>query len=127
MTNDWGAMSVSFWLALLIGFGLVALGINGLIQPKAAAQSFGLPLHSPSDGYVVRVKADRDLVTGLAVMIFALLRMKETLGIYLAVGSLMPLFDGILVLAGGGRVRDCWQHFITVAFLLLVAAILFRN
>lgn len=126
MTNYWGTKSVSYWLVLLIGFGLVALGINGFIQPEVAARAFGLPLHSPADGFFVRVKADRDLVTGVVVIVFALLRMKKTLSIYLSVGAAMPLFDGILVLTGGGRIQDCWQHFITMAFLLLVSVILFR-
>jgi hypothetical protein len=124
----WGPKSTSFWLAFVIGLGLIALGVNGLLKPEAASRAFGLAVVNPLDAGFVRVKADRDLVTGLAVILFALLRMRKALSVFLCVGAAMPLIDGILVLTQhGGRLQDCWQHFITMVFVLFVSYVLYRN
>jgi hypothetical protein len=86
MVIYWGPKSISLWLAFLIGLGLIALGVNGLLQPVAASRAFGLAVVNPLDAGFVRVKADRDLVTGLAVILFALLRMRKALSVFLYVG-----------------------------------------
>src|SRR5690625_6455386 len=66
---SWGKLSISYWLALLVGLALIGLGVNGLIQPSVAAEAFGLPLSSSLDSVYVRVKAGRDLIVGAAAII----------------------------------------------------------
>lgn len=127
MEAYWGPKSVTFWLACLIGLAMIGLAINGFIQPGPASQAFGLGVVNPLDGAFVRVKADRDLAVGFAIIIFAAMRMKKALSVFLYVGTAMPLIDGILVLTQGGRVQDSWQHFITALFVLLVAYFLQRS
>ncbi|MFS0724930.1 DUF4267 domain-containing protein [Paenibacillus sp. 1P07SE] len=118
----WGPRSLSFWLTVLCALGLIALGINGFIQPQAASKAFGLEIVSSQDSGFVRVKATRDLAVGLAIVVFLLCRMPKALLAFAFVSATIPLLDGIWVLTQyGGEVKDSWQHFITALFVLCVA------
>lgn len=125
---SWGKLSISYWLALLVGLALIGLGVNGLIQPSVAAEAFGLPLSSSLDSGYVRVKAGRDLIVDAAAIIFVFLKMKKPFSIFCYVGAGMPLIDGILVLTQhGGQWIYSLQHFITALFILFVAYLVGRT
>lgn len=126
--KQWGIKSVTYWLGLLSALGLIALGVNGLIQPMAASNAFGLGIVHPQDAGYVRVKAVRDLVLGLTIGVFLLLKWKQALMMLALTSAIIPMLDGILVLTQpGGEFSYSWQHFITMAFVLLVAFLLWRE
>lgn len=126
--HDWGLRSLTYWLALLFSIGLITLGVNGLIQPEAASRAFGLSIVDSADSGFVMAKATRDLVLGLTIATFVLVKMKKTLMLLALVSSIIPIVDGILVLTQyGGEVRDCWQHFITAIIVLMTAYLLWRE
>ncbi|WP_096189679.1 DUF4267 domain-containing protein [Evansella halocellulosilytica] len=122
--QGWGGRSFTYWLSLLFSIGLIALGVNGLVQPEAASRAFGLGIVASQDSGMVMAKALRDLVLGLTIGLFVWLKMKKTLMLLACVSAVIPIGDGILVLTQyGGETQDSWQHFIT-AFLVLMAAFL---
>jgi hypothetical protein len=61
-------------VALVLALAIVAIGITYLVSPMTATRSFGLPL--PEDGthiaWWLRLKAVRDIVAGLAVILTAI-------------------------------------------------------
>lgn len=124
--RSWGVKSLTYWLALLFSIGLIALGVNGLIQPEAASRAFGLGIVDSADSGFVMAKSTRDLVLGLTIAIFVVVKMKKTLMLLALISSIIPIVDGILVLTQyGGELKDSWQHFIT-AILVLMTAFLLR-
>ncbi|GIP33602.1 DUF4267 domain-containing protein [Paenibacillus sp. J2TS4] len=124
----WGPKSLSFWLIILCACGLMGLGINGFIQPVAASRAFGLEILNPLDSGYVRVKATRDLVLGISIIVFVFMRIKKVLIAFSLVSAIIPFIDGILVLTQyGGEVKDSWQHFITMLGVLLLAFLLWRE
>lgn len=126
--TNWGPRTLTYWLALLCALGLVALGVNGLIQPEAASRAFGLGIVDPLDSGFVRVKATRDLVLGLTIALFFILKMKQSLMYLALVSALIPFIDGILVLTQyGGQAVDSLQHFITAIIVLAIAFLLWRE
>lgn len=126
--QSWGRNSLTFWLTLLCSLGLIALGVNGLIQPQAASRAFGLEIVNPLDSGYVRVKATRDLVLGLTIAVFWFLKWKKTLVVLAFTSALIPMIDGVLVLTQyGGQVKDSWQHFITMIVVLGLGFLLRRE
>lgn len=124
----WGPKSLSFWLTIVCAFGLIGLGINGFIQPVAASRAFGLEILNPLDSGFVRVKATRDLVFGISIIVFVFMRIKRVLVAFSLVSAIIPLIDGILVLTQyGGEVQDSWQHFITMIVVLFIAFLLWKE
>jgi hypothetical protein len=96
--KEWNYKSPTYWLVAGAGAFITGLGINGMLRPGPAAHSFGLPNQDPQDYGYVRVKADRDLFTGIVVFALLTLRHKAALQVLILLSSLQPLIDGLLVL-----------------------------
>ncbi|GAA0359772.1 DUF4267 domain-containing protein [Bacillus horti] len=126
--KKWGPKSLSFWLIMVCAFGLIALGINGFIQPLAASRAFGLEIVSPLDSGYVRAKAARDLVLGISIIVLVFMRIKKVLIAFSLVSAIIPFIDGILVLTQyGGELKDSWQHFITMLGVLFISFLLWKE
>jgi hypothetical protein len=127
-SNVWGPQSISYWLVAIISLGLLTLGINGFIQPEAAIHSFGIPIYHHLDVAIVRIKADRDLITGLVAGVFLVLRMKKALIVYMLVATGMPIIDAFLVLTNQAADKiNAWPHLVTIIYVLFVCVVLNRE
>jgi hypothetical protein len=125
--KNWGYRSITYWLSWIFAIGLIALGINGLIQPNPASKAFGLGItESASSGFVM-VKAVRDLALGLTIALFAFVKMKKSLMMLAFVSSFIPFMDGILVITQKGEAIYSLQHFITAFAVLITAFLLWRE
>jgi hypothetical protein len=117
-------------VALLVALAIIAIGILYLLRPRAAAQSFGLPL--PEDGaniaWWLRLKGVRDVVAGLIVLAAIMWGGPRIVGIALLIEALIPLGDMSLILAARGATgRAFGIHGLTAALMILAAIPLIRG
>jgi hypothetical protein len=124
--NVWGFKSISFWLASLIAIGIIYIGINGILHPADAAAGFGVPLHNASDLAFVRVKAVRDIVSGLVSIAFLLLRKRREFSILFLVFALIPIGDFLVVLfTGDHQLLHLAIHSGTALYMIIVGSWLY--
>jgi len=122
----WGFGSVSFWLALVVALGIIYIGLNGMLHPEAAAAGFGIPLHHADDFAFVRIKAVRDIVSGLLVIAFLLLKKLRELSILFLILTLIPIGDFLLVLlTGDHQIMHLSIHGGTAIYMLIVGSLLY--
>lgn len=82
---------------LLVAF-LLLLAVRGLWVPVDAASGFGIPLADSLDAFYLRVKADRDLGSALAVGALLWLGERRALGALVLALTIEPIFDaGLLI------------------------------
>ena len=115
----------SVGVALLVALGIIALGALYLLNPRAATQSFGLPL--PEEGaniaWWLRLKGVRDIASGLVVLALIAWGGPRLVGIVLLIEAIIPVGDMSLILAAKGSTqRALGIHGLTAA-LMIVAAI----
>jgi hypothetical protein len=114
----------SIAVALLAAVGIIAIGIMYLLNPRAATQSFGLPLPEKGENITwwLRLKGVRDIVSGLIVLAAMAWGGARMLGIALLIEALIPLSDMSLILAArGSPSRAFGIHGLTAALMILAA------
>jgi hypothetical protein len=124
--NAWGFRSISFWLASLIAIGIIYIGINGMLHPADAVAGFGITLHNSNDFAFVRVKAVRDIVSGLVSIPFLLLRKRREFSILFLIFALIPIGDFLLVLfTGDHQLLHLAIHGGTALYMIVVGSLLY--
>jgi len=111
-------------VALVAAIGIIIIGVMYLSNPRAATQSFGLPL--PEEGanvaWWLRLKGVRDVVSGLVLLAFMLWGGPRMLGLALMIEALVPAGDMSLVLAAKGSTKTAFgMHGLTTALMILAA------
>ena len=116
------------WLALgmavLLALGIIAIGTQYLVSPRAATRSFGLPL--PENGaniaWWLRLKGVRDIVSGLAVLAFMACGIPRGVGLILLVEAVIPVGDMLVILAAKGSTKSAFgMHGLTAVPMVLAA------
>jgi Domain of unknown function (DUF4267) len=119
------------WLALgtalLLAFGIIAIGILYVASPLTVTRSFGLPL--PEAGaniaWWLRLKGVRDIASGLAVLALMMWGAPSAVGIVLLVEAFIPLGDMLLILAAKGSTTSALgMHGLTAVIMVLAATAL---
>jgi hypothetical protein len=90
--------SFSGLLVTLVGLGIIVIGVRELFYPATRARQFGVPLLDPRDGDLLAIKAARDVVSGFVALTFFGLRNRKFLTYAFGVLTLIPIFDGLIVL-----------------------------
>jgi Domain of unknown function (DUF4267) len=111
-------------IALLVALGIIAIGTQYVVSPRAATRTFGLPL--PEDGpniaWWLRLKGVRDIVSGLVVLASMLWSGPWAVGLILFVYSLIPLGDMLTIVAAKGSIkRALGIHGFTASLMILAA------
>lgn len=114
----------SVGISLLVALGIIGLGVMYLYNPRAATQSFGLPL--PEEGtqiaWWLRLKGVRDVVSGLVLLALVAWGSPQLLGIVLLIEAMIPLGDMSLILAAKGSTKRAFGiHGVTAALMILAA------
>jgi uncharacterized protein DUF4267 len=86
-------------MTALLALFMLMLAIRGFLAPDAAAAGFGIKIVHPADLFYLRIKADRDLSTALALVGLMALRRPLPLAIFALAGTVQPLCDCLLSLA----------------------------
>lgn len=116
----WFAIGV----AMLAAVGIIAIGLLYLFNPRAATQSFGLPLpeEGPNIAWWLRLKGVRDIASGLVLLALAVWGGSRLLGIALMIDAMIPAGDMSLILAAKGSAKRAFGiHGLTAALMILAA------
>lgn len=113
-------------ISILVSLGIIFIGVREYIYPALGARAFGVPLQDPRDGGLLAIKAGRDVVAGILVLTFVALREWRSLAFVMAVLTLIPICDGLVVLrhAGWTYTPFIFIHWGTATIMLLAAALL---
>ena len=114
----------SIIVASLAAIGIILLGGMYLFNPRAATQSFGLPL--PEAGanvaWWLRLKGIRDIVSGLVLLALVIWGVPRLTGIVMLIQAMIPAGDMTLVLASKGSTKTAFGvHGLTAALMILAA------
>ena len=114
-------------LAALIAVGVIVIGCFYLISPERISGSFGLrPPASDADTRAwLRLKGNRDIVSGLVVLTMMLTAGRRSAGIALLVEAIIAFGDMSIVLgSGGSKSRAISIHGVTCAVMVVVGLLL---
>ena len=122
-------VSPSGLLSMLIAMGIVFIGIREFLDPSAGALGYGVPLLDPRDGDLLAIKAVRDVVSGIVVFVLLGLGDRRALACVIGVLTLIPIFDGLVVLRHAAWVFTpvILIHWGTAAVMLVTVALLRRG
>jgi hypothetical protein len=113
-------------LAALIALAVVAMGTTGMLKPQFFA-AFGIPGTAPDpvlDNWLT-VKGGRDVGTGLMLLVVTALGTTSLAGLVMLAATVMPVFDGLIVLRSKGpRATAYGVHFATAAVMAVIAVLL---
>lgn len=117
----------AYSLAVLLDLFCLFLGARFLLRPRPSAAGYGAPADPSGDaGPYLTVKGLRDGtygVLGLALLAFVGARAEAW---FMLCVALIPLFDTLIVLRGGGPKAVAFGiHFATAVVVLISAALLF--
>ena len=116
-----------FWFALVLPVGIIALGINFLLDPVGASTGFGIPIHDPAAFPYMWTKGIRDIFSGLVILPFILKGDRRTSATLLAIATFIPLSDGLVILKQLGFAPPIYMHWGTALYMMIVVALLLRS
>jgi hypothetical protein len=122
-------LSPSGLLSILVALGIIFIGIREFLDPTAGAVGYGVPLLDQRDGDLLAIKAVRDVVSGILVLALITLGNRKALAYAIGVLTLIPVFDGLIVLRHAAWVFTpvILIHWGTAAFMLVIVVLLRRS
>lgn len=90
---------ISIAIAFLTGLGMVFIGARFLLAPETAEAGYGIHFNNQGDYSFYYIKGIRDVFSGLVICILILTNQTKALGITLAVGTIIPVADMLIVLS----------------------------
>lgn len=112
----------SLVLSAVLLTALLSLSVRGIIDPGAAAASFGVPVTEPSAELYQSVYRSRNLTIAATGIFFLFGGMWRALAILTSAAIALPLFDIAILKMSGVAVTAV--HPATLVALVIVAAIL---
>jgi hypothetical protein len=108
----------AIWATIGLILYLLVNIAQSLSAPGAFAVRFGTPLSNPGDVAFVYAYAVRTLFTAaLCAGLIAYGQLKVLAGL-MVLATLIPLGDGLIVIAGGGPVEIIIRHFVIAVIVL---------
>lgn len=89
---------ISITIAFLTGLGMIFIGARFILSPEIAEAGYGIQFNAHGDYSFHYIKGIRDVFTGLLICILILTKQTKALGITLAVGTIIPTADLVIVL-----------------------------
>jgi hypothetical protein len=119
--------SLLFWCTLLVPLGIIAVGINFILNPLGASAAYGIPIHDPAAFPFMWIKGVRDIFSGIAILPFLLRGDRRTTATLYAIAIFIPICDGLVILAHLGFAPPIFIHWGTAIYMTIVAAILHKK
>jgi hypothetical protein len=88
---------ISITIAFLTGLGMIFIGTRFLLAPEIGEASYGIRFDAHGDYSFHYIKGIRDVFTGLLICVLILSKQIKALGITLAVGTIIPVVDLLIV------------------------------
>jgi hypothetical protein len=122
-------LSPSGLFSILVALGIIFIGLREFLDPAAGARGYGVPLLDPGDGDLLAIKAARDVTSGILVLALLGLGNRKALACAIGVLTLIPVFDGLIVLRHAAWVFTpvIMIHWGTAAFMLLIVVLMRRG
>lgn len=116
-------------LTVLLGLFPISFGLRFLFDGHGAAAGFGIdPWPTGTAAGYFAVKGIRDTVLGLNILVLFALGQRRATGIVMALATLIPVTDMIVVLTHGGSVATALGvHGLTAVVVLVDAWLLLRE
>jgi len=116
-------------LTILLGLFPISFGLRFLFDGHGAAAGFGIdPWPTGTAAGYFAVKGIRDTVLGLNILVLFALGQRRATGIVMALATLIPVTDMIVVLTHGGSVATALGvHGLTTVVVLFDAWLLLRE
>ncbi|WP_114941389.1 DUF4267 domain-containing protein [Mucilaginibacter endophyticus] len=90
---------ISYAMACLLGLGMIFLGTRFFFAPEAATAGFGIHYNAGGDYSFHYIKGIRDIFSGILLCGFVLLKQRQTVGVTLLAGTIIPVNDMLVVLS----------------------------
>jgi hypothetical protein len=126
-TNELRRSSALFWFTLIIPIGIIAIGINFILNPAGASAAYGVAISDPSSFPFMWIKGIRDIFSGLVILPFLLNGNRKVTGILFAISIFIPFCDGFVTIAHSRFATPLLIHWGTALYMIIVAAFLLRN
>jgi hypothetical protein len=113
-------------LAYLAATAFISIGLGALAAPATSSKQYGLPSEDATTLAYVRALGVRDLVLGLLLLAFALMRQQQAAAIVAEFGAFVGLSDFLIVAVSRGKAaqRNLFIHgFGTIGLLAAWLAI----
>ena len=127
--SSWGTRSISWWITLLLAFGIIFIGVRFIIVPEAGADGFGISFLDPRDDVYGKIKGIRDIFSGLMLLPLLWMRMRTATAWVFTVTIIVPVTDGLIILATNGihDVAHLMIHWGTALVMMATSMMLFRR
>jgi uncharacterized membrane protein YkgB len=90
---------ISITIAFLTGLGMIFIGTRFLLSPEIAEAGYGIHFNANGDYSFHYIKGIRDIFTGLLICMLILTKQTKALGLTLALGTIIPTVDMVIVLS----------------------------
>ena len=125
----WGFQSVSFWMTFLVAAGIIFIGARFIADPLTGAEGYGITISDAKDLPFGRIKGIRDIFSGLVLLPFLFLRMRNATALALTTAIIVPATDFCIVLMTNGPkdLQHLLIHGLTVVYMIITSVLLFRE
>jgi hypothetical protein len=119
---------ISITIAFLTGLGMIFIGTRFLLAPEVAEVGYGLHFNAHGDYSFHYIKGIRDVFTGLLICVLILAKQTKALGITLAVGTIIPTVDMVIVLTKDyNGIAQAIPHISAIIVCAVIGTILLFN
>jgi hypothetical protein len=110
-----------FRFTLVIPVGIIAIGIDFILNPIGASAGYGVPIHDPAAFPFMWIKGIRDIFSGLVVLPFLWKGDRRRTAIPFAVSIFVPFGDGLVILSHRGFAQPIFMHLGTALYMVIVS------
>lgn len=119
---------ISIAIAFLTGLGMIFIGTRFLLAPETAEAGYGIHFNAQGDYSFHYIKGIRDVFSGLVICLLILTKQTKALGITLAVGTIIPVADMLIVLSKGyNGIAQATPHIAAIIVCAAVGSILLMS
>jgi hypothetical protein len=125
----WGIRSVSYWITLLLAFGIIYIGARFILQSEVGAHGFGLDILNAHDLVYGKIKGIRDIFSGLVLLPLLWLKMRRATAWVFTVTIIVPAFDFLIILFYNGPhdITHLLIHGGTAVVMIVNSFLLFKS
>src|SRR6185369_13008951 len=113
--------SALFWFTLVIPIGIIAVGVNFILNPVGASAAYGVAINDPNSFPFMWIKGIRDIFSGLVMLPFLLNGNRKVTAILFAISIFVPFCDGLVIIAHSGFAAPLLIHWGTALYMIIVA------
>lgn len=112
-------------MAFLLGLGMIFLGTRFYFSPETATADFGIRFGANGDYSFHYIKGVRDIFSGILLCGFVLMNQRQSVGLTLLAGTVIPINDLLIVLSKPyNGAAQALAHFIAIGICAVFGVLL---